>query len=53
LIETRRDEMLRSLSTEERDHAARPMTGMAGLWVEFCGPRPGRPAPSRAVSTTT
>jgi DNA-binding MarR family transcriptional regulator len=35
LIETRRDEMLRSPAADERDHAARPLRRMAGLMEEL------------------
>ena len=35
LIEARRDEMFRSLSAEERDHAARLLKRMAGLMEEL------------------
>ncbi len=35
LIETRRDEMFRSLSAEERDHATRLLRRMAGLMEEL------------------
>ncbi len=35
LIEARRDEMFRSLSAEERDHAERLLRRMAGLMEEL------------------